>query len=73
MLLRHPAAKGKLLFAGLFETLNSQRIDVINGLERLTRRQREFAKTIQTEQKRAAAVGAPAAAKGAAKKTGAKK
>jgi len=38
-----------------------------------TRRDIARAKTIQTEQKRAAAVGAPAAAKGAAKKTGAKK
>jgi large subunit ribosomal protein L29 len=38
-----------------------------------TRRDIARAKTIQTEQKRAAAAGAPVAAKGAAKKTGAKK
>ena len=38
-----------------------------------TRRDIARVKTIQTEQKRAAAAGAPAAAKGAAQKTGAKK
>jgi hypothetical protein len=41
-----------LLFAGLFDTMNRQRIDVINGLERLTRRQREFVKTIQNDMAR---------------------
>jgi hypothetical protein len=34
-------AKGKLLFAGLFDTLNAQRSQVLNGLERVTRKQRE--------------------------------
>src|ERR1700745_3412177 len=32
---------GKLLFAGLFDTLNAQRSSVMNGLERITRKQRE--------------------------------
>jgi len=36
-------AKAKLLFAGLFDTLNRLRSEVINGIERYTRRQREFA------------------------------
>ena len=34
---------GKLLFAGLFDSLNAQRSSVLNGLERVTRRQREAA------------------------------
>ncbi|MGJ4881956.1 hypothetical protein [Bradyrhizobium sp. SZCCHNRI1058] len=33
--------KGKLLFAGLFDTLNTQRTSVMNGLERVMRKQRE--------------------------------
>ncbi|WP_316195008.1 hypothetical protein [Bradyrhizobium sp. SZCCHNRI3052] len=33
--------KGKLLFAGLFDTLNAQRTSVMNGLERVMRKQRE--------------------------------
>jgi hypothetical protein len=41
--------KASLLFAGLFDTLNQERRDVINGLERLTRRQREFARTIEAD------------------------
>ncbi len=32
--------KGKRLFAGLFETLNTQRSSVLSGLERVTRKQR---------------------------------
>jgi hypothetical protein len=35
------ANKGKLLFAGLFDTLNAQRTTVMNGLERVMRKQRE--------------------------------
>ena len=35
------ARKGKLLFAGLFDTLNAQRTSVMNGLERVMRKQRE--------------------------------
>ena len=40
------ATKGKLLFAGLFDTLNAQRSQVLNGLERVTREQREAADKI---------------------------
>ena len=35
------AMTGKLLFAGLFDTLNAQRLSVMNGLERVMRKQRE--------------------------------
>ena len=38
---------GKLLFAGLFDTLNAQRSQVLNGLERVTRKQREAADKIR--------------------------
>ena len=38
---------GKLLFAGLFETMNAQRVSVMNGLERITRKQREAAEKIR--------------------------
>ena len=41
--------KAKLLFAGLLETLNTQRTQVMNGLERANRRQKEFAETIRDE------------------------
>jgi hypothetical protein len=40
---------GKLLFAGLFETLNAQRSSVMNGLERVTRKQREAAEKIRDD------------------------
>ena len=40
---------GKLLFAGLFETLNAQRDSVLNGLERVTRKQREAADKIRAD------------------------
>lgn len=43
------ANAGKLLFAGLFDTLNAQRFSVMNGLERATRRQREVANRIRTD------------------------
>jgi len=42
-------ATGKLLFAGLFDTLNSQRASVMGGLERVTRKQREAAETIRAD------------------------
>ncbi|MDB5502491.1 MAG: hypothetical protein JWR89_2393 [Tardiphaga sp.] len=41
--------RGKLLFAGLFETLNAQRGSVMSGLERITRKQREAADAIRAE------------------------
>jgi hypothetical protein len=40
---------GKLLFAGLFDTLNAQRSSVMSGLERVTRKQREAADKIRTD------------------------
>jgi hypothetical protein len=43
------AAMGKLLFAGLFDTLNAQRSSVMNGLERVTRKQREAADKIRSD------------------------
>ncbi|WP_065749936.1 hypothetical protein [Bradyrhizobium paxllaeri] len=42
-------ASGKLLFAGLFESLNAQRSQVMNGLERVTRKQREAADKIRAD------------------------
>lgn len=42
-------ANAKLLFAGLFDTLNAQRSQVMNGLERVSRRQREAADKIREE------------------------
>lgn len=41
--------RGKLLFAGLFDTLNAQRSSVMNGLERVTRKQREAAEKIRSD------------------------
>lgn len=43
------AGTGKLLFAGLFETLNAQRTAVLNGLERVTRKQRDAADRIRAD------------------------
>jgi hypothetical protein len=40
---------GKLLFAGLFETLNAQRSSVMNGLERVMRKQREAAEKVRDD------------------------
>jgi hypothetical protein len=40
---------GKLLFAGLFDTLNAQRSSVMTGLERTTRKQRESAEKIHAD------------------------
>lgn len=43
------ASAGKLLFTGLFDTLNAQRSSVLNGLERITRKQRTAAEKIQAD------------------------
>ena len=43
------ATAGKLLFAGLFDTLNAQRASVMNGLERVMRKQREAAEKIRSD------------------------
>ena len=40
---------GKLLFAGLFDTLNAQRSSVMNGLERVMRKQREAAEKVRAD------------------------
>ena len=40
---------GKLLFAGLFDTLNAQRSQVMRGLERVSRKQREAADKIRDD------------------------
>lgn len=42
-------ANAKLLFAGLFDTLNAQRSQVMGGLERVNRKQREAADKIRDE------------------------
>ena len=42
-------ASGKLLFSGLFDTLNGQRSQVMSGLERITRKQREAADKIRAD------------------------
>jgi hypothetical protein len=41
--------KGVLLFAGLFDTLNRQRTEVMDGLERLQRRQKDLADSIKAD------------------------
>jgi len=41
--------RGKLLFAGLFDTLTAERSLMMNGLERVTRTQREAADRIRTD------------------------
>ena len=43
------AAAGKMIFAGLFDTLNVQRASVMSGLERVTRKQREAAEKIRSD------------------------
>ncbi|WFU75264.1 MULTISPECIES: hypothetical protein [unclassified Bradyrhizobium] len=42
-------ANAKLLFAGLFDTLNAQRSQVMSGLERVSRKQRDAADKIRDE------------------------
>ena len=42
-------ANAKLLFAGLFDTLNAQRSQVMSGLERVSRKQRDAADRIRDE------------------------
>lgn len=42
-------AGARLLFAGLFDTLNAQRSQVMGGLERVSRKQREAADKIRDE------------------------
>lgn len=42
-------AKATLLFAGVFTTLDGERTTVMNGIERFTRKQKEFADKIRGE------------------------
>jgi hypothetical protein len=42
-------AKAVLLFAGVFDTLNHQRTEVMDGLERLERRERDLADRIKAD------------------------
>lgn len=41
--------KGTLLFAGLFERINRERAEVMTGIERLGRRQKELAEKIRSD------------------------
>jgi hypothetical protein len=41
--------KARLLFAGLLDTLNAQRTQVMNGLERASRKQKDFAEAIRED------------------------
>jgi DNA polymerase III alpha subunit len=41
--------KAKLLFAGLFERLNRERTEVMNGIERVARHQKQLANKIKTD------------------------
>jgi hypothetical protein len=41
--------KGKMLFAGLYERLNGERSQVVHGLERIAKRQQEFAERIRAD------------------------
>jgi len=43
------AMAGKILFSGLFDTLNAQRSSVMSGLERVMRKQREQADKIRSD------------------------
>ena len=43
------ASTGKLLFAGLFEKLNTERSSVMSGLERVTRKQRQAAEKVRDD------------------------
>jgi chromosome segregation ATPase len=43
------ADRGKRLFAGLLATLNNERTEIINGLERLARKEKELAERIRSD------------------------
>ena len=43
------AMAGKILFSGLFDTLNAERSSVMNGLERFMRKQREAADKVRSD------------------------
>src|SRR5262249_7431720 len=41
--------KAKLLFAGLFQELNQQRTEVMDGIDRITKKEKELAEEIRTD------------------------
>jgi hypothetical protein len=43
------ADRGKRLFAGLFETLNSQRTEIMTGIERLARSEKTLAEQVRAD------------------------
>ena len=43
------AEKAKLLFAGLFQELNRQRTEVMDGIDRITTKEKELAETIRAD------------------------
>src|SRR5690242_19701898 len=43
------AEKAKLLFAGLFQELNRERTEVMEGIERITRKEKELADQIRAD------------------------
>jgi Spy/CpxP family protein refolding chaperone len=43
------AEKAKLLFAGLFQELNRQRTEVMDGIDRITGKEKELAETIRAD------------------------
>ena len=43
------AEKAKLLFAGLFQELNRERTEVMDGIERITRKEKELAEQIRAD------------------------
>jgi hypothetical protein len=43
------AAKAKLLFAGLFAELNQQRSEVMDGIDRIAKKEKELAETIRAD------------------------
>jgi hypothetical protein len=43
------AEKAKLLFAGIFQELNQQRIEVMDGIDRITQKEKELADNIRAD------------------------
>ena len=43
------AGRAKLLFAGLFQELNRQRTEVMDGIDRIAKKEKELADTIRTD------------------------
>ena len=43
------SAKAKLLFAGLFAELNQQRVEVMDGIDRIAQKEKELAETVRSD------------------------